>query len=106
MKTAAPPQDFRFARRTLILAAVLVCGFAAGCKKESAPGPDVWAVVNGKDISRAEVEKYYRTRVNADAPAPSQEESLSLKLSILDELINNEILHRARQQNESGGERC
>jgi peptidyl-prolyl cis-trans isomerase SurA len=71
---------------------LLVCGFTAGCKKESAPGPDVWAVVNGKEIPRSEVDKYYRTRVNADAPAPSQEEALSLKLSILDELINNEIL--------------
>ena len=56
--------------------------------------------MNGKDISRAEVDKYYRTRVNADAPAPSQEESLSLKLSILDELINNEILiERANKMN-------
>ncbi len=84
----------------LIFAGVLACGLAAGCKKESAPGPDVWAVVNGKDIARSQVEKYYRTRVNADAPAPSQEESLSLKLSILDELVNNEILiERANKMN-------
>lgn len=100
MKTAASPQHFLSARRILIFAGVLVCGLAAGCRKESAPGPDVWAVVNGKDIARAQVEKYYRTRVNADAPAPSQEESLSLKLSILDELVNNEILiERANKMN-------
>jgi len=48
--------------------------------------------VNGKEIQRAEVEKYFRTRVNAEGPAPSQEEALSLKLNILDELVNNEIL--------------
>lgn len=75
-----------------MLAAVVACFFAVACKKEAPHGPDVWAVVNGKEISRNEVEKYYRSRVNAEGPGPSQEESLSLKLSILDELINNEIL--------------
>src|ERR1700722_14810954 len=70
------------------------------CKKESAPGPDVWAVVNGKQILRQEVEKNFRSRINADAPAPSQEEGLSLKLNILDELINSEILlERANKMN-------
>jgi peptidyl-prolyl cis-trans isomerase SurA len=64
----------------------------AGCKKQVAAGPDVWAVVDGKEIHRAEVEKYFRSRVNPEGPPPSQEEALSLKLSILDELINNEIL--------------
>jgi peptidyl-prolyl cis-trans isomerase SurA len=74
--------------------------FAASCQKEATPGPDVWATVNGKEIPRAQVEKYFRTRVNAEAPAPSQEEALSLKLSILDELINNEILlERASKMN-------
>lgn len=87
-------------RRISILMALAVCAIAASCKKEAAPGPDVWAVVNGKEISRTEVEKYYRSRVNAEAPAPSLEESLSLKLSILDELINNEILlERATKNN-------
>jgi peptidyl-prolyl cis-trans isomerase SurA len=72
----------------------------ASCRKESAPGPDVWAVVNGKQIMRQEVEKNFRSRINADAPAPSQEEGLSLKLNILDELINSEILlERANKMN-------
>jgi peptidyl-prolyl cis-trans isomerase SurA len=87
-------------RTILIFAALAACALAASCKKEAAPGPDVWAVVNGKQIGRAEVEKYYRTRVNAEAPEPSQEEALSLKLSILDELVNNEImLERATKMN-------
>jgi peptidyl-prolyl cis-trans isomerase SurA len=60
----------------------------------------VWAVVNGKEIKRADVDKYYRTRVNPEGQEPSQEEALSLKLNVLDELINNEILlERAKKLN-------
>src|SRR5262249_56368771 len=64
----------------------------AGCNKVSQPSPDVWATVNGTDIKRDEVDKYYRTRVSPEGQEPSQEEALSLKLNILDELIANEIL--------------
>jgi peptidyl-prolyl cis-trans isomerase SurA len=56
--------------------------------------------VNGKEIKRADVDKYYRTRVNPEGQEPSQEEALSLKLNVLDELINNEILlERAKKLN-------
>jgi peptidyl-prolyl cis-trans isomerase SurA len=84
----------------LMVCALVVCALASGCKKETAPGPGVWALVNGKEITENEVEKYYRSRVNPESPTPSQEEALSLKLSILDELINNEILlERASKMN-------
>ncbi len=80
------------------LACVGVLVSAGSCGRQSTPGADVWAVVNGKEIKREEVEKYYRTRVNTEGPQPSHEESLSLKLNILEELINNEILYeRARK---------
>jgi len=72
--------------------AVMLFAAAAGCNKETRHAPDVWAVVNGKEIKRDEVDKYYRTRVNPEGQEPSQEESLSQKLNVLDELINNEIL--------------
>lgn len=86
--------------KILIFAAAVVCAFAGACKNDVSPGPNVWAVVNGKDIMRDEVEKNYRSRLNADSPAPSLEESLSLKLSVLDELINSEILlERAQKMN-------
>jgi peptidyl-prolyl cis-trans isomerase SurA len=78
--------------RGIILAALAVCALATSCRKEEAPGPDVWATVNGKEILRSEVEKNYRARVNPEAPTPSHEEALSLEINILDELINSEIL--------------
>jgi peptidyl-prolyl cis-trans isomerase SurA len=72
----------------------------AGCNRQTQHSPDVWGVVNGKEIKKDEVEKYYRTRVNPEGQAPSAEEALSLKLNVLDELINNEILiERAKKLN-------
>src|SRR6266568_4917314 len=72
--------------------ATMMFAAAVGCNKQTQHAPDVWAVVNGKEIKREEVDKYYRTRVNPEGQEPSQEESLSQKLNVLDELINNEIL--------------
>ncbi len=87
-------------RTILILATAALCFLPVACKRDMAPGPDVWAVVNGKEIHRDEVEKNYRSRPNAEGPEPSQEEALSLKLNILDELINSEImLERATKMN-------
>ncbi len=83
----------------LPLAAILFA-VVASCNKPVQHAPDVWAVVNGKEIKREEVDKYYRTRVNPEGQEPSQEEALSLKLNVLDELINNEILlERAKKLN-------
>ena len=73
-----------------VLAAALAV--VSGCKKPAVTDPGVWAVVDGAPITRAEVDKYYRTQLNPDAPQPSQDEALSLKLNVLDELVNNHIL--------------
>jgi peptidyl-prolyl cis-trans isomerase SurA len=67
--------------------------FVAGCKRGSAPSPELWAIVNGKEITRVEVEKYYRSRgLQQGGETLSHEEGLSLKLNILEELINQQIL--------------
>jgi peptidyl-prolyl cis-trans isomerase SurA len=88
---------FRFRRAVAILSLTPVV-FAGACNRGAAPAPGVWATVNGQPITREETEKYYRTRLTGQTAAPSQDEALSLTLSVLDELINNEILvQRARQ---------
>jgi peptidyl-prolyl cis-trans isomerase SurA len=80
----------------ILLVATLLAG--AACRSQTPPGPDVWAVVNGKEIRREEVEKLYRSQLALDQPPPPHEQALSMKLAILDELINNEILlERARK---------
>ena len=85
-------RNTRWFPRTAVVTALLVVAIMAGCKHESAPAPDVWAVVNGQPIHQAEVQKYYSSRVNAQSQPGSQDEALSLTLNVLDELINNEIL--------------
>jgi peptidyl-prolyl cis-trans isomerase SurA len=86
----------RLLATTVALAALVL----SGCKHDAAPSPDVWAVVNGQSIGKDQTEKYYRSRVNAQGQtaSPSQDEALSLTLSIVDELINDELLlQRAKQ---------
>jgi len=78
--------------RALLPFIALAFSFGAGCMRQAQHSPDVWAAVNGKEIKRDEVDKYYRTRVNPEGQEPSEEEALSLKLNVLDELIYNEIL--------------
>ncbi len=78
-------------RKSLVVL-LLLAAAAAGCKHDAPPAADVWAVVNGEQIHRDEAVKYYKSRLNPQAPTPSQEEALSLTLNVLDELINNNIL--------------
>ena len=75
---------------TLSLAlGLLLAGVGCSGKQDSA---DVMAKVNGRKIARTEVDKYYNNQT-ADAPEkPSLEQADSLRLSILKQLIDNEIL--------------
>ncbi len=84
----------------LLPAAMLVVSLFVGCKRQESHAPDVWAVVNGTEIKRDEVEKYYKTRINPEAQETSPEEVLSGKLNVVEELINHEILlERAKKLN-------
>ena len=64
---------------------------ASGCNS-SKSGGDVMAKVNGRNILASDVEKYYRNQTAGAPEQPSDEQADSLKLSILRELIDNEIL--------------
>jgi peptidyl-prolyl cis-trans isomerase SurA len=101
-KRNSAARPLRFAASLLFPAALFLTALfsLAACKDTTAPAVDVWAVVNGKEIKRDEVDKYYRTRISPEGQEPSQEEALSLKLNVIDELINNEILlERAKKLN-------
>ena len=80
----------RIALAALVLLALSI-GVTVGCNRGKA-GDDVMARVNGRKILRAEVEKYYRNQTEGASQPPSEEQGDSLRLSILKELIDNEIL--------------
>ena len=74
------------------LLVLLPPALARFCTPKPAPGRDVWAEIDGKPIYRGQVERYYRGRMAQATGAASGEQVLSVKLNILNELINNQIL--------------
>src|SRR5687768_13431414 len=83
-------------RSSLLLAVVVSLVTAAGCRSNTAaPGaapasPNVWATVGERQISRDEVEKAFRRE--AAPQQPSEEEALAGKLTLLNEMIVQELL--------------
>jgi peptidyl-prolyl cis-trans isomerase SurA len=55
------------------------------------PSPDAWAVVDGREIKRDEVEKAYRRSLQTNA-TPADDEAMVGKLSVLNDLIVQDIL--------------
>jgi peptidyl-prolyl cis-trans isomerase SurA len=94
-----PASTRRVRRRSrdviLALGAAIVAS-AVACRSTSATPPppvsaDTWAVVDGKAITRADVDKAYQ-RTHDTSQVLSDEETLTAKLGILDDLITQEIL--------------
>ncbi len=69
-------------------------GSSSGAAVALAPpaSPDVWAVVDGREIRRDEVERVYRASLQDAAAVPTPEESLNTKLGIVEELISQDLL--------------
>ena len=84
-----------FCRYGVLLLAALLAGAGCSSHKES---PDVVATVDGRKIYRSEVEKYYRNQTSGSEQQPVGEQATSLRLSILRELIDNEILMRRAEK--------
>lgn len=82
--------------RLVGLSALAAVSLAAACRSapETAPAPvsvDTWAVVDGREITRDNVEKAFR-RMGESSQTLSDEEALTAKLGLLDDLIVEEIL--------------
>ena len=67
------------------------------CQSRSG-GSDVLAIVDGRKIFRADVAKYYPAQAAASGQQPTGEQTTSLRLSILRELIDEEILMRRAEK--------
>ena len=90
--------SFRGCRRPAAIAiAVAAVGVTAACRSTpvaQAPATvsaDTWAVVDGRPISRDDVEKAYRRTRDASQPL-SDDETLTAKLALLNDLIAQDLL--------------
>jgi len=73
------------------MSAIAVLLLAPACQKKNT-NPEVMARVNGHEITRTEVQKYYDNQTAGSADKPTGEQANSLRLSILRQLIDNQIL--------------
>jgi peptidyl-prolyl cis-trans isomerase SurA len=79
--------------RKVLTAALLAATLLAlpACQRKGS-SPDVMARINGREITRAEVEKYFDNQTSGAPQQPTGEQASSLRLSILRQLIDDEIL--------------
>lgn len=102
LNTNAPFFSSAGGGRILRFAGILSLGVFLGissCNRKEAAG-DVMAEVNGKKIQRSMVDRYYKLQVGqvSEQQKPSPEQEASLRLNILDVLIQREIeLQRAEK---------
>jgi peptidyl-prolyl cis-trans isomerase SurA len=92
------PTSFVSRRHIFIaLGAVAVACVATACRRSDAPASgaavsaDTWASVDGRQITRNDVEKAYRRTRDSSQPL-SDEEVLTAKLALLNDLIVQDIL--------------
>lgn len=74
----------------ILLAALVACN--------SKVGGDVMAAVDGRKIFRSDVDKYYDNQVSSAQQSPSGEQATALRLNILHQMIDDEILMRRAEK--------
>jgi peptidyl-prolyl cis-trans isomerase SurA len=76
----------------LLLVVLVGLVFTAACSSESTASDDVVARVNGKEIKTADLEKQFQNRVASAEQPPAPEEAQNVKLELLNQMINDQIL--------------
>ena len=95
---AAYNPGMRAISRAAFAAVLTLATLAGACQSRAtspsppAPAaPDVWAVVDGREIRQDEVEKAYRRTIQTSA-SMSDEEATAAKLNLLDQLISQDLM--------------
>jgi peptidyl-prolyl cis-trans isomerase SurA len=85
--------------RLFVALTLVLAGLSAACHSKPAAPPvsaGAWAVVNGREITRDDVDKAYR-RADQNARPLDEEEAFAARLALLDDLIAQEVfLAKAR----------
>ena len=82
----------RFGRTAQAVAVAVFVAAMAGCKSQVSG--DVMASVDGRKIFRSDIDRYYESQVASAQQAPTGEQATALRLNILHQLIDDEILMR------------
>src|SRR6202041_3609818 len=85
-----------FARLAALLAAAVLLAALLGCKSQVSG--DVMATVDGRKIFRSDVDKYYDNSVASAQQAPPGEQATILRLNILRQLIDDEMVMRRAEK--------
>jgi peptidyl-prolyl cis-trans isomerase SurA len=88
------PRSVRAGLGCILLACV---GMSVGCQSGK-DGSDVMAKVDGRKIYRADVDKYYANQTAGSDQQPAGEQATSLRLNIVNQLIETEILMRRAEK--------
>jgi peptidyl-prolyl cis-trans isomerase SurA len=83
--------------RLLSASLLSVLLLAVGCSSGGG-GDDVLAKVDGRKIYRTEVDKYYANQTAGSDQQPAGEQAASLRLSILSQMIDDELLMRRAEK--------
>jgi len=85
-----------FAQAATAFCATALLGILAACG--SRVGGDVMATVDGRKILRSDVDKYFDNQVASAQQAPTGEQATALRLNILHQMIDDEILMRRAEK--------
>src|SRR5438046_6818418 len=83
-------------RTSMALVTLLTLATLVGCKSQV--GGDVMATVDGRKIFRSDVDKYYENQIASAQQRPTGEQATTLRLNILHQLIDDEILMRRAEK--------
>lgn len=81
----------------LLVLACITLAAGLGCNSHQGSG-DAAAIVDGRKIYNSDLDKYYENQTTGSDQHPSGEQALALRLNILREMIDNEILMRRAEK--------
>ncbi len=83
-------------RSAAVLSAAVLLAALSACNSQA--GGDVMATVDGQKILRTDVDKYYDNNVASAQQAPTGEQATALRLNILHQMIDDQILMRRAEK--------
>jgi peptidyl-prolyl cis-trans isomerase SurA len=85
-----------FVHASATLSAAILLAALTACKPQTSG--DVMATVDGRKIFRSDVDKYYDNNVASAQQVPTGEQATALRLNILHQMIDDEILMRRAEK--------